>query len=49
LTEHYRFVNHVPLLEGAEAMGVNWCEVHITDEQGKTLYHNAKAHGSQAG
>ena len=36
VTEQYRFVNQVPLREGEEAMEVNWCEVHITDAQGKT-------------
>ena len=43
VTEHYRFVNQVPLREGEAAMEVNWCEVRITDAQGKTLYHNAFA------
>jgi len=46
VTEHYRFVNQLPLRDGDEAMEVNGCELRITDEQGKTLYHNAKAHGS---
>ena len=43
VTEHYRFVNQVPLREGEAAMEVNWCEVRITDAQGKTLYPNAFA------
>lgn len=38
----YRWVGHVPLRGGAEALRVNWCEVTIVREDtGKRLYHNA--------
>jgi hypothetical protein len=41
---HYRFVEHVPLRAGPQALYVNWCELTITDEgTGKQLYHNAFA------
>jgi hypothetical protein len=43
LTEQYRFVNQVSLRQDDKAMEVNWCEVRITDKQGKTLYYNAFA------
>ena len=36
----YRYVNHVPLVEGEGAMKVNWCEVTITSK-GKQAYHSA--------
>jgi hypothetical protein len=37
----YRYANAVPLVEGADALKVNWCEVTITDPKGKQLYKNA--------
>lgn len=40
-THAYRYVNTVPLVEGEDALKVNWCEVTITDPKGKQLYHNA--------
>jgi hypothetical protein len=36
----YRFVNHVPLREGADALEVNWCELTTTGPDGRILYHN---------
>ena len=40
-TYTYRWANQVPLAEGVNALQVNWCEVTVTDSDGKTLYHNA--------
>ena len=40
-THTYRYVHAVPLVEGADALKVNWCEVTITAAGGKTVYHNA--------
>jgi hypothetical protein len=37
----HRYANQVPLAEGADALKVNWCELTITDAQGKVLYLNA--------
>lgn len=38
----YRWVEQVPLRAGAEALGVNWGEITIVQEDtGKPLYHNA--------
>ena len=37
----YRFANRVPLAEGQDALKVNWCEVTVTSQDGKVLYHNA--------
>ena len=38
----YRWVEQVPLRAGAKALGVNWCEITIVQEEtGKQLYHNA--------
>lgn len=37
----YRWANAVPLTEGADAMKVNWCELTVTDGEGKDLYCNA--------
>lgn len=36
----YRYANNVPLVEGEDALKVNWCEVTIT-RKGKQTYHNA--------
>jgi hypothetical protein len=38
---HYRWANQVPLTEGAEALKVNWCELTVTDAEGKILYRNS--------
>lgn len=43
-THTYRFANGVPLVEGDDALKVNWCEVTITKGKGadgEILYHNA--------
>jgi hypothetical protein len=40
-TYTYRWAHRVPLAEGADALKVNWCEVTVTDKDGKILYHNA--------
>ena len=41
--EHYqyRWANQVPLIEGADALKVNWLEVTITDAAGAVLYRNS--------
>ena len=36
----YRYANAVPLAEGEDALQVNWCELTVTDSQGKVLYLN---------
>jgi len=38
---HYRWANGVPLTDSDEALKVNWCELTITDAQGKVCYRNA--------
>jgi hypothetical protein len=40
-TYTYRWANRAPLAEGDDALKVNWCELTLTDPQGKVLYHNA--------
>lgn len=38
----YRYVSHVPLRDGKDALFVNWCEVTIVRESdGKMLYRNS--------
>jgi hypothetical protein len=39
-TYTYRYANAVPLAEGEEALKVNWCELTVTDPEGKVLYIN---------
>ena len=39
-TYTYRYANAVPLAEGEEALKVNWCELTVTDPEGKVLYLN---------
>jgi hypothetical protein len=39
-TYAYRYANGVPLAEGPDALKVNWCELTVTDHQGKVLYRN---------
>lgn len=36
----YRWANQVPLTDSDAALKVNWCELTITDHQGKVLYRN---------
>ena len=36
----YRYANAVPLAEGQDALQVNWCELTVTDPEGKVLYLN---------
>lgn len=40
-TDTYRFVNAVPLRDGAKALQVNWCELTTTRADGTVAYHNA--------
>jgi hypothetical protein len=37
----YRWANGVPRTDSDEALKVNWCDVTVTDDAGKILYHNA--------
>ena len=37
----YRWANGVPLTDGDDALKVNWCEVTITDAEGKVRYQNS--------
>ena len=39
----YRYLNQVPLRDGADAMLVNWCELTINRADGNLLYKNAFA------
>jgi hypothetical protein len=39
-TYTYRYANGVPLAEGQDALKVNWCELTVTDHNGKVIYHN---------
>ena len=39
----YRYLNQVPLRDGADALLVNWCELTVTRADGKLLYQNAFA------
>ena len=36
----YRYANNVPLVEGKDALKVNWCEVTVRSK-GKQIHHNA--------
>ena len=40
-THTYRWAQAVPLAEGDNTLKVNWCELTVTDKDGKVLYHNA--------
>jgi hypothetical protein len=40
-THTYRWANEVPLAEGEGALKVNWCELTVTDNDGKVLFRNA--------
>ena len=37
----YRWAKQVPLAEGDGPVKVNWCELTVTDKDGKVLYRNA--------
>lgn len=39
----YRYLNQVPLRDGADTLLVNWCELTVTRGDGKLLYQNAFA------
>ena len=39
-TYTYRYANAVPLAEGQDALKVNWCELTVSDPEGKVLYLN---------
>jgi hypothetical protein len=39
----YRYVGAVPLGDGDDALGVNWCELTTTTPDGQMVYHNAFA------
>ena len=39
-TYSYRFANAVPLAEGEDTLKVNWCELTLTNSEGKVLYRN---------
>jgi hypothetical protein len=41
LTYRYRWIEAVPLRDGKDALSVNWLEVTITNETGKTTYDGA--------
>ena len=43
ITSRYRYMNQIPLRNSDDALMVNWCEVTITNQTGKTLYHNTWA------
>jgi len=38
---HYRWANGVPLTDSEDALKVNWCELTITDADGKVRYRNS--------
>ncbi len=38
---HYRWANDVPLTDSDDALKVNWCELTITDGEGRLLYRNS--------
>ena len=37
----YRYANTVPLAEGEDALKVNWCEVTVTDTNGKVIFKSS--------
>ena len=39
-TTTYNYVNDVPIKGGEEALNTNWCEIIVTDENDKKIYHN---------
>jgi hypothetical protein len=38
--QQYRWANQVPLTDSDDALKVNWCEVTVSDGEGKVLYRN---------
>jgi hypothetical protein len=40
-TYRYRWLNGVPLRDGADALAVNWLSIEIVDAAGKTTYRNS--------
>ena len=38
---HYRWANGVPLTDSDDALKVNWCELTLTDVEGKVRYKNS--------
>jgi len=42
-TYTYRYLNQVPLRDGADALLVNWCELTVSRPDGKVVYKNAFA------
>jgi hypothetical protein len=38
---HYRWINQVPLTEGENPLKVNWCEITVTNDEGRVLYGNS--------
>ena len=40
-TYTYRYANNVPLVEGEDALKVNWCELTMTNSQAEVLYRNS--------
>ena len=43
LTEHYRYINQVPLRNSDDALMVNWCEITILNAKQDVVYRNAWA------
>ena len=43
LTEHYRYMNQIPLRDSDDALMLNWCEITMTNAKGERLYKNAWA------
>ncbi len=39
-TTAYNYVNGVPVKGGDDALNTNWCEIIVTNEDGKEIYHN---------
>jgi hypothetical protein len=42
-TWHYRWAEQVPLKDDKDALEVNWCELTITNKNGRRIYKNAFA------
>jgi hypothetical protein len=40
-TDHYRYINAVPLRAGDDALLVNWLSLRTTNEQGKVVFESA--------
>ena len=41
VTHRHRWLNEVPLRDGADALMVNWLEIEIVDQAGKVTYKNS--------